>query len=126
MYSSTPKMIMRVSLLENNGLEIMLILVNKYYQGNYSTSFLSSNGFMISKGNNFTMFKSKMMILPEKFISGERHKSILHFDKEDDRYKFLKFLNKSLKEWSRHYHWKGYNEPEKQKMLYSGKIWILF
>ena len=126
MYKITPKVILRVDLLKNNGLDIMLILLDKYYIGNYSTSFLSNSGFMFSKGNSFLVFKSKIMILPEKFINGDRHKTILYFDKESDRYDFLKSFNKSLKEWSRHYHWKGYNEPGKQKMLYNGKVWILF
>ena len=126
MYKTSPKMILRVDLLKDNGLNLILILLDKYYLGNYSTNFLSDNGFIIIKGNNFSVFKSKMMTLPEKFINGNRYITNLYFDDEHKRYEFLKSLNKSLKEWSRHYHWKGYNEIGKTKILYNGKIWILF
>ncbi len=126
MYRTTPKLMLRIDLLENNGLNVILILLNKYYLGNYSHSFFSSSGFMISKGLKFLLFKSKMIIFPEKFISGEKHQNTLYFDKENDRYIFLKSLNNSLKEWSSHYHWKGYNEPSKQELTYNGKLWILF
>lgn len=126
MMYSTPKILLKIDLLENNGIEAMLVLINDYYLGNYSTSFLSQGGFMIYKGQSFSLFKTKIMCIPEKFISGSKHKSTLYFDSEKERYDYLKFLNKSLKEWSNHYHWKGYNEPEKRKILYSGKIWIVF
>ena len=128
MYRNSPKLMLRIDLKGDKEVDVILVLLDKYYTNHHkgSNSFYSKDGFIIYRGNIFTVFKSGCLHLPTNFINGNRQSVKLVFDSDENRHKFLKNFKNTLLEWSKSVFWFGFSEEEKIKLTYTGKVWILF
>jgi len=127
-YTKPPKLILRFDLSEDKVLKVVLVLLNKHFFDNYKDkkSFLSKDGFMISKGNKLTLYKTKILTLPTNFPATNLQSDRLMFVSDDERYKYLKTMKNCLLEWSKSEHWKGYNDSDNAKISFTNKVWIIF
>lgn len=129
MYRNSPKLIVRVDLIGDKDLRIHLILLDKYFSENHTSTnlFIANNGYTIYRGNLFTLFKAGSLHLPKQFlIGGNSHCDKIAFASDKERYDYLKKLGAALLEWSNSRFWFGFTEEEKVKLTFRDKVWLLF
>ena len=97
-FQNSPKLILKVDLVGDKELKIVFILLDKYvtkFEG--KNFFFSKDGFMINRGNLFTIFKVRSMCLPKNFLIGNTNNTIkLTFSSDKERFNLLKFLKNAF------------------------------
>lgn len=122
-----PKMMLRVNLLKDNGLDIMLLTLNDYYAKNQNKHlFFSKHGFTIQIGKKFRLQKNNILTIPYDIKKNNPHIDTLHFGSNIERYKLMALLRKSLIDWSKSEQWLGYNDNNRCRLTFNEKLWILF
>mgnify|MGYP007070564618 CR=1 FL=1 len=128
MFRNSPKLILKIDLDGDKGLNMSIILLDKYYSDHYTKTnqFFSKVSFNIIRGEKFTLWKSTSMTLPRNFQIGAKNSAKISFGSDKERYNYLKILKNSLIEWSQSEFWEGFNEPEKVRLNFSTRVWVLF
>ena len=123
MSAKTPKIMLRVELLNNTDVSFMLTHVTNSFSSKLKSSkfFFSENNWTIYFGENFHINKRNIICLPKKC---ERQKTKVTFNTNDERYTFLKNMVHALESWSNS-HLFDDNEPHQKTIKFYKTIWIL-
>jgi len=122
------RLVLKVELLENNILKIKLIYVDHIVLSKQNETIMYSNRdfYFYSKDSFHIGFNSL------RFPSFDNYKScenihIKRFFSDDDRYQFLKRLNKSLIDWRNNYQKfvSDDNSNEQKKLKFNGEYWVI-
>lgn len=130
----SPKLMLKVDLLDDYKVNFELILMDKSRLDfdsewvNAFSSFTSSDSKFLIYFSEVFEFNinptSNIICLPKKFINNQRQGNIITFKNEKERYDYLKGIKNTFLEWSNSIIW-GSNKY-KPRISYNGKIWILF
>jgi len=125
MSTGSPKLMMKVELLNDTDIKFTLIQMSYFYaQKVEGSKFLfTNNGWTIYHGKNFSVNKRNVLSLPESCL---RQSSKVHFSTNEERYEYLKTMVNALEYWSGSHIFRKLKMTNKVKINFHKSTWIIF
>lgn len=114
MSNKEPKIILKVDLLNNFGVEFTLLQLRYLKDKPKDDCFITEKMWIFYYGKQFKVFKTGTMVFPETCL---RQTSKLNFESEKQRYMYLKKLSNALNDFGKSYLFNKSSETFKQHLL---------
>lgn len=120
-----PKLVMKIKLDSNYGVEFNLIHLSDIYgKKNGNRFFFTGNNWSIYIGDNFSITRQHTICFP-KFLSNRMRYSI-KFYTDNERRVFLKGLSRALMFWSRSTYFSELTSYDDCKIKFHKNFWIVY
>jgi len=125
MSTGSPKLMMKVELINDTDIRFTLIQMSYYYSRKMGGSkwLFTNNGWTVYQGKNFSINRKKVISLPESCL---RQQTKVHFQNNEERYDYLKTMANALEFWSRSFIFKDMTMNKETKINFHKLTWIIF